>query len=66
MEAPIAMPDGRGVVVSFSMAAADSRARITARFVALGIAADRLILEGHSPVAEGLAAYNRVDIALDP
>jgi protein O-GlcNAc transferase len=49
-----------------SMADGDSRARITARFAALGIAADRLILEGHSPVAEGLAAYNEVDIALDP
>ena len=49
-----------------SMADADSRARLTARFATLGIAADRLILEGHSPVAEALAAYNRVDIALDP
>jgi predicted O-linked N-acetylglucosamine transferase (SPINDLY family) len=49
-----------------SMANADSRARLTAQFADLGIAADRLILEGHSPVAEGLAAYNRVDIALDP
>jgi predicted O-linked N-acetylglucosamine transferase (SPINDLY family) len=49
-----------------SMAEADSRARLTARFAALGIAADRLTLEGHSPVAEALAAYNRVDIALDP
>ena len=49
-----------------SMADADSRARLMAHFATLGIAADRLILEGHSSVADGLAAYNRVDIALDP
>ncbi len=37
-----------------------------ARYGAHGIAADRLILEGSSPRADLLAAYNRVDIALDP
>jgi len=37
-----------------------------ARYAAHGITADRLILEGPSPRAELLAAYNRVDIALDP
>jgi len=36
------------------------------RFAAYGIDADRLILEGSLPRAELLAAYNRVDIALDP
>lgn len=36
------------------------------RFANLGIAADRLVLEGASPRAELLAAYQRVDIALDP
>ena len=35
-------------------------------FAAHGIGADRLILEGFSDRAGGLAAYNRVDIALDP
>jgi protein O-GlcNAc transferase len=35
-------------------------------FAAHGIATDRLILEGSSPRAELLAAYQRVDIALDP
>ena len=39
---------------------------LVAQFATHGIAPDRLILEGHSPLAEALAAYNRVDIALDP
>ena len=37
-----------------------------ARFAAHGIGSERLILEGYSPRAELLAAYQRVDIALDP
>jgi protein O-GlcNAc transferase len=36
------------------------------RFANHGIAAERLVLEGGSPRTELLAAYNRVDIALDP
>lgn len=36
------------------------------RFARHGVAADRLLLEGASPRAEYLAAYGRVDIALDP
>jgi predicted O-linked N-acetylglucosamine transferase (SPINDLY family) len=36
------------------------------RFAAHGIAGDRLTLEGPSPRADYLAAYQRVDIALDP
>jgi len=36
------------------------------RFAAYGITADRLVLEGHSERADYLAAYHRVDIALDP
>jgi protein O-GlcNAc transferase len=36
------------------------------RFRLHGIGAERLLLEGQSPRAQLLAAYNRVDIALDP
>lgn len=40
------------------------RTRTLARFAAHGIEAGRLILEGSSPRAEYLAAYNRVDLTL--
>lgn len=36
------------------------------RFASCGISPDRLLLEGHSPREAMLAAYNRVDINLDP
>jgi protein O-GlcNAc transferase len=36
------------------------------RFTERGISPDRLLLEGSSPRAELLAAYRKVDIALDP
>jgi protein O-GlcNAc transferase len=39
---------------------------IADQFVARGIASDRLRLEGAAPRQELLAAYNEVDIALDP
>ena len=41
-------------------------ATVCSQFAAHGISADRLILEGDSPRAELLVAYQRVDIALDP
>ncbi len=45
---------------------ASVRESIVDRFAAHGIDEDRLLLEGASPRAQYLAAYNRVDIALDP
>ncbi len=51
---------------SWSLDDPGNRADLAAAFAARGVAADRLIFEGLSPRAEGLAAYNRVDIALDP
>lgn len=46
----------------------DARTRETtlARFAARGVEPSRLTLEGRSPRAEYLAAYNRIDIALSP
>ncbi len=37
-----------------------------ARFVAQGIAGERIVIEGGSPRLELIASYGRVDIALDP
>ena len=48
----------------FGQAAIDDSVR--AQFQAHGIAAQRLRIEGRSPRAQYLAAYNEVDIALDP
>jgi protein O-GlcNAc transferase len=42
------------------------REDVVARFAAQGITSDRLHIESVSPRSEYLAAYNRVDIALDP
>jgi predicted O-linked N-acetylglucosamine transferase (SPINDLY family) len=42
------------------------RQNVIARFVARGVSADKLILEGFAPRGDYLAAYHRVDIALDP
>jgi protein O-GlcNAc transferase len=46
----------------------DARIRqsVSEAFAAHGIATERLVMEGAAPRAELLAAYNRVDIALDP
>ncbi len=45
---------------------ASVRQSVLDRFAAHGIEGERLILEGASPRAEYLAAYSRVDVALDP
>ena len=45
---------------------AQVRAAVTERFRGAGLDPARLILEGRSPFHEYLAAYGRVDIALDP
>jgi predicted O-linked N-acetylglucosamine transferase (SPINDLY family) len=42
------------------------RARYAGLFATHGIPAERLIIEGWSPLADLLAAHNRIDIALDP
>jgi predicted O-linked N-acetylglucosamine transferase (SPINDLY family) len=35
-------------------------------FAAQGVTRERLTMEGHSPIAEMMAAYRRIDIVLDP
>jgi protein O-GlcNAc transferase len=60
------LPGSRLFLKTKSLADAAVRDMLTSQFVALGIAPERLIMEGYSPLAEALAAYDRVDIALDP
>lgn len=56
----------RLLLKDYRFADADCRARLLAMFEAQGIAQERITLEGHSPPEQALAAYNRMDIALDP
>lgn len=59
-------PGSRLFLKSWSLADAGCRDGLAGAFAEHGIDPGRLLFEGLSPRAEGLAAYNRVDIALDP
>lgn len=61
-----ALPDARLFLKSWQLEGEAGRAAVAARFLAEGVTAERLILEGPSAFADYLAAYGRVDIALDP
>lgn len=61
-----AVPSSRLLLKTGQLAAVSVCETTRDRFAAHGIPAERLILEGGSPRAELLNAYNRVDIALDP
>ena len=61
-----AVPGSRLFLKSWSLADPACRAGLAEAFAPHGVEPGRLIFEGLSPRAEALAAYNRVDIALDP
>ncbi|MBY0431664.1 MAG: tetratricopeptide repeat protein [Rhodospirillales bacterium] len=61
-----AMPDACLLLKARPLADADVRAMYQARFAAHGITAERLSLEGGAPHRELMAAYNEIDVALDP
>jgi protein O-GlcNAc transferase len=61
-----AVPQSRLFLKTKQLSEATVRQSVLERFAVHGIVADRLILEGAAPRAELLAAYRRVDIALDP
>jgi predicted O-linked N-acetylglucosamine transferase (SPINDLY family) len=61
-----AVPQSRLFLKSFAYADPEARARFLRLFAEAGVPEDRLILEGPSPHADLLAAYGRVDVALDP
>ena len=60
-----AVPGSRLFLKARQFADAALRDRLLGRFARSGVAGERLILEGVSPRAAYLEAYNRVDIALD-
>ncbi|MBY0431854.1 MAG: hypothetical protein K2Q10_11695, partial [Rhodospirillales bacterium] len=60
------LPDSRLLLVGRWFNDARLRGRVRDAFAVHGIAAERLDLRGQVPHAELLAAYNEVDIALDP
>lgn len=60
------VPGSRLFLKAKQLGEASAPPSVRARFAAHGIDPDRLILEGASPRADYLAAYRRVDIALDP
>jgi protein O-GlcNAc transferase len=61
-----AVPGSRLFLKTKQLSSAASGEATRQRFRAHGIGPERLILEGASPRHELLAAYHRVDIALDP
>jgi predicted O-linked N-acetylglucosamine transferase (SPINDLY family) len=61
----LCVPGARLLLKTKGLADAEVRDTVQARFGAHGIAVDRLMLEGHSPLAEAMETYNRIDIALD-
>ncbi|MGV2288339.1 tetratricopeptide repeat protein [Trinickia sp. YCB016] len=61
-----AVPGSRLFLKAKQLDDAATRNETLRRFAAVGIGAERLILEGRSPRHEYFEAYNRVDIALSP
>ena len=61
-----AIPNSKLLLKSKNLGEEVERQRVATLFEAMGLAAERLELRGHSPsLEEHLAAYNDVDIALD-
>jgi protein O-GlcNAc transferase len=61
-----AVPDSRLLLITKQFTEVSVRQRVIERFAAHGIDAGRLIVEGPVSRRQYLAAYQRVDIALDP
>jgi predicted O-linked N-acetylglucosamine transferase (SPINDLY family) len=60
------IPDSRLLVNTREVGDPETRRRAIERFAVHGISADRLMLEKPTSRIDLLAAYNRIDIALDP
>jgi predicted O-linked N-acetylglucosamine transferase (SPINDLY family) len=62
----LAIPDSRMIIKSHSLDDASMRERVTGYFTRAGIAPERILLLGKTSRDEHLAAFNQVDITLDP
>jgi protein O-GlcNAc transferase len=62
----LAVPGSQLLLKTRALNSAEARQSVVERFATHGIRSAQLILEGAAPRAELLAAYQRVDIALDP
>lgn len=60
------IPDSRLLLSTEALGAPETRRSAIERFAVHGISADRLMLEKYVSRIDVLAAYNRIDIALDP
>lgn len=60
------LPDSKLFLKTKELGEEEPARALRERFAAQGIEEERLIFEGQSPRVEYLAAYNRVDLALDP
>ena len=65
-EVLIAVPHSRLLLIYRGLDTSELGARIRGVFAAAGVDPGRIVLEGTLPHAELLAAYGRLDIALDP
>jgi predicted O-linked N-acetylglucosamine transferase (SPINDLY family) len=61
-----ACPNSRMILKTPALDSAGTRTRVLEKFAVLGIDPERIVLLGRSSRDEHMAAFNRVDIALDP
>jgi len=61
-----ALPESRMIIKTEALDDPVTRERVIACFVRAGIAADRISLQGKTARDQHLAAFNQIDIALDP
>ncbi len=61
-----ALPSSRLLLKSLALGDHNTRERYLTLFASHGIQPERISLSGHSPHAEMLAEYGKIDIALDP
>ncbi|HCI53409.1 MAG TPA: hypothetical protein DE312_08880 [Gallionella sp.] len=62
----LAVPGSRMILKTHELDDAGVRARVTGYFIRAGVSAGRIVLQGKTSREAHLAAFNQIDIALDP